>query len=55
MLYAVSPAFVDDAQDLKELVPNAVTRVFGDAGHAFFVDQHEEFNRVLLEFLRGLA
>ena len=54
LLYAVTPAIATYAEELNQLVPDAVTRVFDGAKHGFFFDQHEEFNQVLLEFVEGL-
>ena len=54
LLYAVAPNWADDAQELRELVPGATIEVFEGARHGLFVEQHEKFNRVLADFLKGI-
>jgi len=40
--------------ELQALLPGSILRVIADSGHATPIDQPEEFNRVVLEFLRKL-
>jgi microsomal epoxide hydrolase len=42
-------------QTLAAALPRGRIAVVADAGHAVFVDQPAEFNRVLEEFLRSLG
>lgn len=51
LLYAVSPRFQAQAQNLKKGRPDARIEVFEDAGHALFVDQPQRFNRLLQDFI----
>ena len=40
-------------EEIAQLIPNAKYHLIEGAGHISNLDQPEEFNRVLLEFLRG--
>ncbi len=51
LLYAVTPQLREQAEMLRQRLPQARIEVFEHAGHALFVDEPERFNRVLEEFL----
>jgi microsomal epoxide hydrolase len=51
LLLAVRTAHQDQAEIVRSVLPSATVEVFGDAGHALFVDDAERFNRVLETFL----
>lgn len=46
--------FMAGSQYMANKIPNARLEVIAGAGHASNIDQPEAFNRVLLEFLKGL-
>ncbi len=47
--------FLGATDYMANKIPNATKAVVADAGHASNLDQPETFNRVVLEFLDGLA
>ncbi len=51
LLYAVTPRFKEQAQNLKKRKPDARIEVFEGAGHALFVDEAARFNALLDDFL----
>jgi non-heme chloroperoxidase len=53
VLYAITPDLKAQAEALKARVPAARVEIFGDCGHALFVDDAARFNAVLEEFLRA--
>lgn len=55
VLYAVRPRFLGQADNLQAKHPMAETAVFETAGHALFVDQPEQFNALLADFIRRRA
>jgi microsomal epoxide hydrolase len=50
LLYAVTSAFAEQAQNLQSNRPATQVAVFEDAGHALFVDEPDRFNQLLVEF-----
>jgi len=54
LLYAVTPRFREQSENLKRKRPQTWTEVFPNAGHALFVDQAQNFNRLLQRFLDDL-
>jgi microsomal epoxide hydrolase len=55
LLYAVTPQFQAQAENLKKHRPETQVEVFRDAGHALFVDQAERFNALIEDFAAGLS
>jgi microsomal epoxide hydrolase len=55
LLYAVTPQFAVQAENLKKNRPATRIEVFRGAGHAMFVDEPERFNALLLDFARSLG
>lgn len=53
LLYVVTPQFAAQAQALKAARPGTRIEIFGQAGHALFVDEPTRFNRLLEEFSAG--
>jgi len=51
ILYAVTPRFKEQAQNLKKRKPEVWIEVFETAGHALFVDDAARFNALLDDFL----
>jgi microsomal epoxide hydrolase len=51
VLYAVTPRFAGQAENLKKKKPGAWTQVFEQSGHALFVDEAERFNALLQSFI----
>jgi microsomal epoxide hydrolase len=51
LLFVITPRLKDQADYLKDKMPDAWVAVFEDAGHALFVDEDERFNRLLDDFL----
>ena len=47
------PELKAQAEALKARVPAARVEIFGDCGHALFVDDAARFNAVLQDFLRA--
>jgi non-heme chloroperoxidase len=54
LLYAVTPQFEEQAQNLKKNRPDTRIEVFSDAGHALFVDDPQRFNTLMLDFAAGI-
>jgi microsomal epoxide hydrolase len=54
LLYAVTPQFSAQAENLKKNRPATQIEHFRRAGHALFVDEPERFNKLILDFARGL-
>jgi non-heme chloroperoxidase len=50
LLYAVTPRFAAQAQQLQRRRPSTRIEIFADAGHALFVDEPERFSGLLGEF-----
>jgi microsomal epoxide hydrolase len=55
LLYAVTPQFAAQAENLKKHRPATRIEIFPDAGHALFVDQPERFNALIEEFAGTLS
>lgn len=53
VLYTITPGLKAQAEMLKPQVPSARVEIFGDCGHALFVDDAARFNAVLEDFLRA--
>jgi len=53
LLYVVTPQFAAQAEALKAARPETRIEIFGQAGHALFVDEPMRFNRLLDEFSAG--
>jgi non-heme chloroperoxidase len=51
VLYLISTTSKDQAEALKEKVPSSRIEIFGDAGHALFVDESDRFNSSIAEFV----
>jgi microsomal epoxide hydrolase len=51
ILYAVTPRFREQAQNLKKRKPDVRVEVFEGAGHALFVDEAARFNALLDDFI----
>ena len=54
LLYAVTPQFSAQAENLKKNRPETRIEHFRRAGHALFVDEPDRFNKLILDFARGL-
>lgn len=54
LLYAVTPQFAEQAQNLKHNRPQTEVALFDGAGHALFVDEPERFNALLEDFVARL-
>ena len=54
LLYAVTPQFAEQAENLRLARPATRVEVFPDAGHALFVDDSERFNALLEAFVASL-
>ena len=54
LLYAVTPQFAEQAENLRKARPATQIELFADAGHALFVDAPERFNRMLSGFVDRL-
>jgi pimeloyl-ACP methyl ester carboxylesterase len=50
LLYAVTPQFAAQAENLKKARPATQVEIFAEAGHALFVDEPGRFNRLLADF-----
>lgn len=55
LLYAVTPQFEKQAQNLKKNRPATQIEVFRTAGHALFADEPQRFNDLILRFAAGLT
>lgn len=55
LLYVVTPAFAEQAENLRRHRPATRVEVFEEAGHALFVDEPARFNALLAEFLGEMA
>ena len=51
VLYAVTPRFAGQADNLRKKHTSAQAEVFSGAGHALFVDEPARFNQLMDEFL----
>ncbi len=51
LLYIATPQFAGQARELQAARPATQVGVFESAGHALFVDEPEQFNRLLEDFL----
>ena len=51
VLYAVTPRFAGQAENLRKKHTSAQVEVFSGAGHALFVDEPARFNQLMDEFL----
>lgn len=54
LLYAVTPQFQAQAQNLKKKRPETRIEIFPEAGHALFADEPERFNALIEEFAAAL-
>lgn len=54
ILYVVTPRWAEQGANLARKHPSARTEVFGDAGHALFVDEAPRFNQLMSGFVRSL-
>ena len=54
LLYAVTPQFAAQAENLKKARPATQVEIFSAAGHALFADEPGRFNRLLAEFSDNL-
>ena len=54
LLYVVSEGLAGQAQSLKRNRPATRIEVFGQSGHALFVDEPERFNALLADFVSTL-
>jgi len=54
LLYAVTPQFAAQADNLKKARPATRVEIFAGAGHALFVDEPDNFNRLLAGFVDRL-
>lgn len=54
ILYAVTPRWAEQGANLARKHPAARTEVFGEAGHALFVDEALRFNQLMSDFVRSL-
>jgi len=54
LLYAVTPQFAEQARQLRNNRPGTRIEIFEQAGHALFVEEAEQFNRLLQDFTAGL-
>lgn len=54
MLYVVTPAYADQAHQLKKEKPNSQISIFKNSGHALFVDDPKRFNNLLDKFLKDI-
>ncbi len=54
LLYAVTPQFAEQAENLRLARPATRVEVFTDAGHALFADDSERFNAMLDDFVAAL-
>ncbi len=52
LLYVVTPQFEEQARNLEKNRPGTRIEVFGDAGHALFMDEPRRFNQLLQEFAK---
>lgn len=52
VLYAVRPAFAEQALNLERYRPGTEIAVFADAGHALFIDDAVRFNRLMQDFIQ---
>jgi microsomal epoxide hydrolase len=43
--------WLDNMKEMEKLIPNSRLEIIENAGHALFVDQPEQFNRILEKFL----
>ena len=55
VLYAITPRWKAQADNLVKKHPQATSAVFEDSGHALFVDDAQRFNDVLGQFLTSIA
>jgi microsomal epoxide hydrolase len=51
VLYAITPRYIEQSQLFVDKHPQGQTKIYGEAGHALFVDAADEFNRDLEAFL----
>lgn len=54
LLYAVTPQFAAQAENLKKNRPGTRVELYPKAGHALFVDEPERFNKMILDFAGSL-
>lgn len=54
LLYVVRNRYKEVAEEMRDRIPGARVHVFGEAGHALFVDEPDRFNSVLSEFLDSI-
>ena len=55
LLYAVTPQFEAQAQNLRKHRPGTQIEIFKNAGHDLFVDEPERFNKVIEKFAESLS
>lgn len=55
LLYAVTPQFAAQGENLRRHRPDTRVEVFAQAGHALFADEPERFNALLAEFAGSLT
>jgi non-heme chloroperoxidase len=53
VLYAVTPRWAEQAENLKRNYPRATVEIFEAAGHALFVDEAARFNASVQRFLES--
>ncbi|MFC1563135.1 alpha/beta fold hydrolase [candidate division KSB1 bacterium] len=54
LLYVVRDRYKTVAEEMRARIPGARVHVFGEAGHALFVDEPDQFNRILSDFLDSI-
>lgn len=54
LLYAVTPQFAQQAQNLRRARPSTRVEIFNDAGHALFLDEPAHFTTMLADFVDSL-
>ena len=52
ILYVVRPGLAEQAENLHEHHPEVWTDIYGDAGHALFIDDATRFDNEMLSFLQ---
>jgi len=55
LLYAVTPSYLGQAENLKKARPATQVEVFSQAGHALFVDESARFDQMLAAFMDRVA
>jgi non-heme chloroperoxidase len=55
LIFTIKDSWLDNIKEMQKLIPNSRLEIIENAGHALFVDQPDQFNKILENFLKENA